>query len=479
MSFTAKANNVIVAFWQSVGMRFLPFADAASPDLPLGRLLRLLMFQLSVGMAATLLTGTLNRVMIVELGVSTSLVAIMVAIPVVAAPFRALIGHRSDTHKSFLGWRRVPYIWLGTLLQFGGLAIMPFALLLLQSQTLGPDWAGPAGAALAFSLTGLGMHMTQTAGLALATDLAAPQSRPRVVALAYVMFLLGMFFSSLILGALLADFGATRLIQVIQGAAAVTMAVNVVALWKQEARDPVRTRFDRQVPTFNQALASYRADSRTVRLLLAVALGSAGFSMQDILLEPYGAELLNLSVSETTMLTALWAAGTLIGFALAGHMLIKGFEMHRVAALGALAGVFAFAAVIFAAPVAAPNLFRAGVAVIGFGGGLFAVGTLLAAMELGEATDHGLAIGAWGAVQATAIGVSLGLGGVLRDVVGGVAMSGGLGATLAHPAVGYNVVYNIEILLLFASLVVLGPLAYRRGREQAAKRRFGLAELPG
>ena len=190
MTATARKSKA-VEFWQTVGMRFLPFADAASADLPLGRLLRLSLFQISVGMAAVLLTGTLNRVMIIELGVPASLVALMIALPVLAAPFRVLIGHRSDTYKSVLGWRRVPYLWLGTLLQFGGLAIMPFALLLLQSQTTGPEWAGPMAAALAFIVTGFGMHMAQTAGLALATDLAAPDSRPRVVALVYVVLLIG------------------------------------------------------------------------------------------------------------------------------------------------------------------------------------------------------------------------------------------------------------------------------------------------
>jgi hypothetical protein len=59
------------------------------------------------------------------------LYALLIAVPLFAAPFRALIGHKSDTHRSVLGWRRVPYIWFGTLMQFGGLAIMPFALLLL------------------------------------------------------------------------------------------------------------------------------------------------------------------------------------------------------------------------------------------------------------------------------------------------------------------------------------------------------------
>ena len=166
MTVGGRAMLRMIGFWQRLGTRFLPFADAASPDLPLARLLRLSLFQVSVGMAAVLLTGTLNRVMILELGVPTSLVAVMVAIPVLAAPFRVLMGHRSDTYVSALGWRRVPFLWLGTLMQFGGLAFMPFALLLLQSQTLGPEWAGPVAAAFAFLLTGIGMHMAQTAGLA-------------------------------------------------------------------------------------------------------------------------------------------------------------------------------------------------------------------------------------------------------------------------------------------------------------------------
>ncbi|MGE0675311.1 MAG: PucC family protein, partial [Methylibium sp.] len=160
----------VALLWKRVGPRFLPFADAATAEVPLARLLRLSLFQVSVGMATALMVGTLNRVMIVELGMAAWLVALMVALPILAAPFRAFIGHRSDTHASALGWRRVPYIWLGTMLQFGGLAIMPFALLLLTGQgVLGLAWLGYAAAAVAFLMVGAGLQTTQTAGLALAT----------------------------------------------------------------------------------------------------------------------------------------------------------------------------------------------------------------------------------------------------------------------------------------------------------------------
>ncbi|MFM7404523.1 MAG: PucC family protein, partial [Erythrobacter sp.] len=92
-----------MSLWMGWGKRLLPFADAANDDLPLSRLLRLSLIQFSVGISLTLLVGTLNRVMIVELDVPSTIVGIMLALPLLFAPFRALIGFRSDTHRSALG----------------------------------------------------------------------------------------------------------------------------------------------------------------------------------------------------------------------------------------------------------------------------------------------------------------------------------------------------------------------------------------
>ena len=76
-------------FLPNLTRRMLPFSDAASSDFPLGQLLRLSLFQISVGMASVMLLGTLNRVMIVELSVPALIVASMIALPVKKQPFRA------------------------------------------------------------------------------------------------------------------------------------------------------------------------------------------------------------------------------------------------------------------------------------------------------------------------------------------------------------------------------------------------------
>lgn len=481
---TERAPKPMSSLWKEIGPRWLPFADAASADLPLGRLLRLALFQVSVGLAMVLLTGTLNRVMIVELDVPAWLVAVMVALPLLFAPARALIGHRSDQHRSFLGWRRVPYILFGTGMQWGGFAIMPFALLVL-SENSGPDWVGEAAAALAFLMVGLGIHTTQTAGLALANDLAPAEKRPRVVALLYVMLLLGMGAAALAFGLLLDDFTPLRLIQVVQGAAVVSLVLNVIAIWKQEPRRPHLTRHDRPRIPFRESWAALMDGTRAGRLLVATGLGTAGFAMQDVLLEPYGAEVLGLTVAETTRLTALLAAGSLAGFMLAARALQRGTDPHKIAALGALAGAVAFSAVVFAEPVGSALLFRTGTSLIGFGAGLFLVGTLTAAMDLaaegaetpGVAARTGLAIGAWGAVQATATGLATATGGAVRDGVSALAAAGQFGPAVIDRPLGYSAVYHIEIALLFAAMIAIGPLV-RHARRAPSTAKVGLADMP-
>jgi MFS transporter, BCD family, chlorophyll transporter len=465
-------------FWQEIGTGLLPFADAATPDLPLSRLLRLALFQVSVGLVTVLAVGTLNRVMIVELGVPASIVSIMIALPVVVAPFRALVGHRSDTYRSALGWRRVPFLWFGSLAMFGGLAIMPFALLILSGDGHVPAWVGMIATAVSFLLMGAGLQVTQTAGLALATDLSPPEKRPQVVALMYVMLLLGMLVSSFVLSILLSNYSPLRLIQVIQGAAVVVMVLNVIAMWKQEARNPELAASEVQDPTFSDAWKGFSAHPGALRFLVVVGLGTAAFNMQDIILEPYGGEILGMTVGGTTALTAVTACGALVAFLCAAAMLKRGFDPHRLAALGLMCGLPAFALVLLAAPMAMPALFVMGVLLIGFGGGLFAVSTLTAAMNIEDENRRGLALGAWGAVQATTAGIAIGFGGAFRDLISHFGATGHLGQTLREPAAAYGAVYFTELVLVVAALAVIGPLAsyaFRRNPRAQA----GLADIPG
>jgi BCD family chlorophyll transporter-like MFS transporter len=99
--------------------------------------------------------------------------------------------------------------------------------------------------------------------------------------------------------------------------------------------------------------------------------------------------------------------------------------------------------------MASAPLFALGIFLIGLGGGLFAHGTLTATMKMAPPEHVGLAMGAWGAVQATAAGVGMALGGLVRD---GVALG-------SSSVMAYSSVYGLEIVLLGLTLWAMGPLS--------------------
>ena len=466
-----------------ISKNILPFSDAGSTNFSLFQLLRLSLFQISVGMATVMLAGTLNRVMIVELLVPASLVAIMIAIPVLIAPLRTFYGHKSDTYKSFIGWKRIPYMWFGSLFQFGGLAIMPFAIIILSGdQTVGPSWAGEVLVAIAFLFTGIGMHITQTVGLALAADRATKENRPRVVALLYFMFLFGMGISAVVIGILLADFSKLRLIQVVQGSAVLTLILNLVAVWRQEQIIINQQKNDKSEKFF-LSWKKFISDRKTNSLIWVVFWGTLAFSMQDVLLEPYGGQILGLSVSETTNLTGVWALGALLGLALAANNSKKTVSSVSNAMTALLIGIVGFSAIIFSSPMQFPFLYFLGTLFIGFGTGLFSVSLLIIAMALSSKTNlgSGFILGSWGAAQAIGAGLGIAVGGILRDVVNKIALSGYLGSTFENNSIGYIFVYHLEILLIFITLIVLGMLSQeinKRKIKDHDQKSFGLTEMP-
>jgi BCD family chlorophyll transporter-like MFS transporter len=164
------------------------------------------------------------------------------------------------------------------------------------------------------------------------------------------------------------------------------------------------------------------------------------------MLEPYGGQVLGLAVSRTTLLTAAMAGGGLVGFTLASYVLSRGFDPFRMAAIGAWVGVPAFIMIIVSGVTGQPLLFVTGTLLVGFGAGLFGHGTLTATMIHAPDDQRGLALGAWGAVQATAAGIGVAMGGVIRDTVA---------AATPGVLIPYASVYALEVILLLAAIVIM------------------------
>ena len=211
-------------------------------------------------------------------------------------------------------------------------------------------------------------------------------------------------------------------------------------------------------PTFAESWAKFCEGSSAILRLTIVGLGTIAFNMADVLLEPFGGEVLGLSVSYTTKLTALFAIGGLTGFASAVWITQRGMEAYAVARAGALIGLPAFALVLASVPTAILPFFLVGNFLIGYGGALFAHGTLTATMNRAPVSQAGLALGAWGAVQATAAGLALAFAGTIRDLSTAALSGASLPWGFSGAAAGYAIVYAIELGLLALTIVATIPL---------------------
>jgi MFS transporter, BCD family, chlorophyll transporter len=178
----------------------------------------------------------------------------------------------------------------------------------------------------------------------------------------YLMMLLGTLIAALVLETALRDFTEIKLVQVIQATAVFTVVCNLVSLWKQEARQPGVVPYAKgeRRPQFREAWSTFVAGGSAVRLLVASGLGFFAFNLQDVLLEPYGGEILGLSVSATTGLTAIMAVGAVGAFVMAATVAAQWHAPDRAGGGGAVIGMFGFFLITVSGPMELSGLFRVG-----------------------------------------------------------------------------------------------------------------------
>ena len=131
-------------------------------------------------------------------------------------------------------------------------------------------------------------------------------------------------------------------------------------MWRQENISPnTKAEIAAPRPKFVAAWRALISRGYAGHLLAVVVLGTLAFSMQDILLEPYGGEILNLSVSATTVLTAVWVFGAVLGLALAAQGFHRRINPASFSALALLVGLLGFLQIIFSHPMNLPSLYFA------------------------------------------------------------------------------------------------------------------------
>ncbi|MDZ4159016.1 MAG: BCD family MFS transporter [Anaerolineaceae bacterium] len=409
----------------------------------------------AVAMTLVPINSTLNRVMIKEMAISATLVALLASMPYLLSPAQMVIGSYSDRNP-WRGWRRSPYIAAGLILCAAGVMLAPHAVFLLPQNW----WLGLTLSALTFGAWGMGYNLAGVSYLSLASELSDETQRSRTVAVMWFMMILAIIFTAAGLSRLLIVYSPQTLQRAFEIIGLAALAVGWIGLLGLEPR-----RREKTTAAKSGERHSWLALSRTVfsipqaRLFFIYLIILLGAILgQDILLEPYGGEAFGLPVYATTRITSIWGAFVLISMA-AASWLERRFSKRMVAQISAWIVLAGFAAIASSGLARLTAVFYGGVVLLGIGTGMATVSNLSLMLDM-ITTRVGLFMGAWGMASALARLLGSVMSGMIRDLATYL---------LQNPVNGYIVVFSIQGGMMLVSWFLLRRIDFKEFRSQAGQ----------
>ena len=399
------------------------------------------LIHVAVAMTLVPINSTLNRVMIKELSISATLVAILASLPYLFAPIQVAIGSYSDRHPIF-GFRRTPYIFAGLILCVLGVIVSPqVAFLMADNFSL-----GLLAGILAFGAWGMGYNLSAVSYLSLASELSGEKERGKTVATMWFMMIVSIILTAIGLSRMVDPYTPEALIRAFGVVAASALTLGLLGLIKLEPHSSISSSTAQsEAYTFKQMTSAITANPVARVFFIYLLLLLAAILGQDVLLEPFGAEAFDMTVTQTTRITSIWGTFVLIAILLAGFLEGR-VSKRRVAQFGNTGALLGFIVIVLSGVLINRNIFYVGVTLLGLGTGLSTVANLSLMFDLTVPEHVGLYIGAWGFSNALSRLTGSILGGVVRDVV-----TQSTGQALS----GYLVVFSIEALMLLVATYML------------------------
>ena len=413
------------------------------------QMIRLAGAPLSLTLISILAGSVINRVMVVELGLPVTLAGLFLAVPLLVAPVRIWLGHQSDAHP-IRGLRREPYIILGAILSGIGAAVS--VILVLNTTEIVS--VGAFAILITLIVYGIGKNMANNTFTALVADLFAPgPQRQRAATLYEVVKMIGLIMGAGAVGVALRPYSPEKLAVTVIVIGILAVIFSIIAAVRQEPRttEVAQAIAEAKTTSFKDVVNNIvLRDPQVRRFFIVVMITLLGTQMQDVILEPYGAKVFGMTVSQTTQLTAFWGLGTLVAMLLSGLVLLKRFGHVRVFRGGLGLVVITFPGIIAAGAMGSSGLLQLLVVLLGFGTGISAASLLVQMIEFTTVARAGLLVGVWGVAHQ--------LGRALAGLVGGAVVDGMLSLTNQNALVAYGSAFVLEAILLATAMVLIGKV---------------------
>ncbi len=422
-------------------------------------LVQLALVHVGISITVVPVTSTLNRVMIADMQMPVTLVAVLVALPYLLSPLQIFLGNWSDRHPA-ADYHRTPWILLGGFLAATGSYFTVHVAYLLDQNFL----MGLGAAAIVFCLWGAGINAASVSYLSLVTELADENGRSRAVSIMWTAMIASTIATSLGLSRMLATpapLSKETLLTAFGVICLVSVIFVLVGSYRIEPRASSRT--DQPAnsaddPMLVLRLLAVNPQARRFFIYLMIVLIS--IHAQDVLLEPFGAEALGMSVAVTSRLTSIWGTGIFVTL-LAGILFVRRYGKKTGANAGAYVTAAAFASIVVSGLLGNSNLFVGSVFLLGLGGGLMTVSNLSFMLDMTVPQAAGLYIGAWSVANFAGQAIGNIISGVLWDLFYWLT---------GNPLMGYAAVFSLEIAGLLLAVWLFRSIDVEKFRRQAEVR---------
>jgi BCD family chlorophyll transporter-like MFS transporter len=414
--------------------------------LNLPRTLKLGTFHIGSSFIDLLTSGVLNRILITDLALAATPVALLSALRYLLAPLSIWAGYRSDLRPPGT-LRRLPFIWGGRLPMLLSLPILPFVTALLAEDP--GSVLGWSLAFVAFLIYGIGTLISGATYLSLVRDSAPPARRGQALAIVQVFLVISFPLAGVIYGRLMPVYDQASFWRLVLIGMTIAFAFIAFALWGAERPAETTAAVDPTPPEpFLPLLRQMWSDPRARWFFMFLALGAVSAFAQDAVLEPFGGDVFGLDNGQTTRFNAYWGAGVVVS--LLGTVYVTrhraAHEQTGVAKIGlALTGIPLFLLSVIALTEWQALLIPV-LVLFGLGFGIYTVGavSLLAAMTTER---HAAAyLGLWSMTQLLFRGLGIFAGGAIRDIA--LFVSGSY-------TIAYASVFLLEALGLFVCIAIL------------------------
>ncbi len=439
----------------------MPRTDVTGPDAPPAaprrfrtlRTLRLGTFHVGSAMSDVLVSGVLNRILISHFGFMAWPVALLLSLRYLLSPLSLWAGARSDSSAA-ARYGRTRFIWAGRALMMAGLALIGISLAWFGRGRTAAGWLMVVAGFLAYGVGGL---ISGSPFLALVRASAPAEKQGLAIAIVETVLIACFPLAALGFGLLMEHYDLRlfwRLVALTASAGGLFWLLSIAGVERRvqdelrAAGEPPRTH-ERPI---GERLRALLGDRSKVRFFLFLSVAAVAAWLQEAILEPFGAEVLELSLGQTTRLNAVWLAPTLL--TLVASMVV--WRNRPAQRQGGIAGGGLCCMAAGLGLLAAAAFARAGVLVIpaliayGAGFGVYTFGglSLMAAMTTDR--EAGAELGLWTIAQVVFRGVGIGAGGLIRDV--GLALGG-------QPPVAYGMVFAIGSAGIVAAMAILTRVA--------------------